>query len=92
METGGGYGGSEDAAACFVMKLACELANSGEQKRNCIRNNTFAQMYVRSLSWPTFSPPCRHKPAELQRAQAWLATRTKSPGARLVLTAPPRRR
>jgi hypothetical protein len=49
-------------------------------------------MYVRSLSWPTFSPPCRHKPAELQRAQAWLATRTKSPGARLVLTAPPRRR
>ena len=43
---------------------------------------------------PTLSATCRTalKPAEVERAQAWLVTRTKSPGARLLLTVPPRRR
>ena len=43
---------------------------------------------------PTLSATCKTalKPAEVERAQAWLTTRTKSAGARLVLMAPPRRR
>jgi hypothetical protein len=43
---------------------------------------------------PTLSATCKTalKPAEVERAQAWLVARTKSAGARLVLITPPRRR
>ena len=43
---------------------------------------------------PTLTATCKSalKPAELQRAQAWLVARTKSAGARLLVIPPPRRR
>ncbi|RZA33886.1 MAG: DUF389 domain-containing protein [Lysobacteraceae bacterium] len=43
---------------------------------------------------PTLTAGCRRAlpKASIERAQAWLVTRTKSPGARLVLLPPPRRR
>lgn len=42
---------------------------------------------------PTLTARCKRalRPAEVQRAQAWLTTRTKSPGARLILVPPGRK-